>query len=354
MGPYVRPSSLFASQGGAIVARRRRKKRSRPFLTAVVLVIAVVLSWWWLFSGDDPAGEVDPALVLGPKPTLTTDRPESPPRGVVRHDVSEKGADLDHEASPTQQEPTASRAKSLINAGKQALARNDLVAARAHFSEAMAQGVSDSDATFMRAELTRIGSETIFSSRVFDNDPFIERYIIQPGDTLAKIASKNLVSADLLANINNIADKNLIRAGQTIKLVKGPMRAVIDRQTFSLDVYLGNTFVRHYQVGLGADGSTPGGEWRVGTKLKNPTYYPPRGGRIIAADDPENPLAERWIGLVGVGGSAVGQQRYGIHGTIEPDSIGREASLGCIRMYNEDVAELYTYLVEKHSAVTIR
>ena len=336
------------------MARRRRKKRSGPLLTTCVLILAVVLSWWWLFSGDDPAGEIDSALVLGPKPTLTTDRPESIPQVVARHEVSEKGADPDRETSPGERAPTASRARSLLNAGKQALARNDLVAARAHFSEAMTQGVNGEDATFMRAELTRIGNETIFSSRVFENDPFVERYIIQPGDTLAKIASENLVSADLLANINNLADKNLIRAGQTIKLVKGPLRAVIDRQTFSLDVYLANTFVRHYQVGLGADGSTPGGEWQVGTKLRNPTYYPPRGGRIIAAGDPDNPLGERWIGLVGVGGSAVGQERYGVHGTIEPETIGREASLGCIRMYNEDVAELYIYLVEKHSHVTIR
>ena len=336
------------------MARRRRKKRSGPLLTAVVLGLAVVLSWYWLFRGDDRGGDIDPGLSLGPRPALTTDRPESIPQGVARRDTVEKGADLDREGSPGPGEPTASRGRSLISAGKQALARNDLVAARAHFSEAMAQGVSDNDATFVRAELTRIGNETIFSSRIFEEDPFVERYIIQPGDTLAKIASKNLVSADLLASINNIADKNLIRAGQTIKLVKGPLRAIIDRQTFSLDVYLGDTFVRHYRVGLGADGSTPGGEWRVGTKLKNPTYYPPRGGRIIAADDPENPLGERWIGLVGVGGSAVGQERYGIHGTIEPETIGREESLGCIRMYNEDVAELYTYLVEKHSAVTIR
>jgi lipoprotein-anchoring transpeptidase ErfK/SrfK len=117
---------------------------------------------------------------------------------------------------------------------------------------------------------------------------------------------------------------------------------------------LGTTFVHQFPVGLGLDGSTPRGEWRVRTKLLNPTYYPPRGGDIIAADDPRNPLGERWIALEGLSGEALGQQRYGIHGTIEPESIGREESLGCIRMYNEDVQQLYTYLVEKHSTVTIR
>ena len=75
---------------------------------------------------------------------------------------------------------------------------------------------------------------------------------------------------------------------------------------------------------------------------------------IISADDPENPLAERWIGLEGVAGEALRQQRYGIHGTIEPETIGQNSSMGCIRMFNEDVEALYTYLVTKHSTVTVR
>ena len=74
----------------------------------------------------------------------------------------------------------------------------------------------------------------------------------------------------------------------------------------------------------------------------------------MAADDPKNPLGERWIGLTGIEGSAVGQERYGIHGTIEPESIGKNTSMGCIRMRNEDVEFLYRCLIEKHSTVTVR
>ena len=249
---------------------------------------------------------------------------------------------------------TARRAESLLAAGRQAIGRNELVAARTYLSEAFSQTVEPSRASLLRAELARLGNETIFSARIFPNDPLIERYVIQPGDALGKIAKANKVSADLLAQVNQIRDKNRIRAGRTIKVVKGPFRAIIDKRAHSLDVYLGTTFVKHFKVGLGADDATPSGQWRVSVKLTNPTYYPPRGGRIITADDPENPLGERWIGLEGVGGEAAGQYRYGIHGTIEPESIGRNVSLGCIRMYNEDVEALYTYLIEKHSIVEVR
>ena len=177
--------------------------------------------------------------------------------------------------------------------------------------------------------------------------------MVKAGDSLAKIAAQNAVTADLLAAINGIADKHLIREGPSIKAVKGPFRAVIHKKSYVLDVYLGDTFVKSFRVGLGAEGSTPTGEWRIKNKLVNPTYYPPRGGAIVAADDPQNPLGERWLGLEGVSGEAVSQERYGIHGTSDPDSIGKSVSLGCIRLHNADVELLYTYLTEGRSTVTV-
>ncbi len=346
------------SQGGFTVARRRRRNQTGTYLTFTILAAAVALSWWWLYTWSRPVAGNNPALALGPKPPLTTDRPEIVPVENTVRDVPEKGAGGepgdDNRKSNGANVLNVERAGSLIEAGKQASAKQDPVAARSHFSEALALIGDTADAKFLRAELTRLSAETIFSPRIIPNDPLVDRYVIQPGDTLARIASRNKISSDLLADMNGIKNKNLIRAGQTIKLVRGPFRAVVSTKGFRLDVYLGTVFVRQYPVGLGIDGSTPVGEWRVRTKLRNPTYYPPRGGDIVSADDPQNPLGERWIAIEGVSGEAVGQQRYGIHGTIEPESIGKEASLGCIRLFNEDVEELYTYLVEKHSTVTIR
>ncbi len=242
---------------------------------------------------------------------------------------------------------------SLVSVGRDALTRGDELAARRNLSAALKLEPTASDESFIRGELARLGRETILSPRIISGDPLVDRYVIQAGDLLAKIAVANKVSADLLASVNGIIDKDRIREGQTIKIVRGPFRAVVSKRTYVLDAYLGDTLVRQFQVGLGADDSTPTGEWRVSTKLMNPTYYPPRGGAIIAADDPKNPLGERWIGLIGISGAAVDQERYGIHGTNEPDSIGKSVSMGCIRMRNEDVETLYTYLVEAHSTVIV-
>ncbi len=333
--------------------RRRRRRRVRTSLL-LVAVMGLAAGIWWIFIRDESSTSVDGNLALGPQPTLTTDRPEILPESQPRPGISEKG---DFPVLGTPVDPTDSpgqRAESLLAAGQRALESGELVTARAYLSEALQLGLRESELSPVRAELTRIGNETVFSPSLFEGDPLVSRYVVKPGETLGKIAKANKVSADLLAAINHIADKNRIRAGQTIKIIAGPFRAVIHKRSYSLDMYLGNTFMKHFKVGLGAEGSTPSGQWQVGTKLTNPTYYPPRGGRIVAADDPENPLGERWIGLVGVGGEAAGQERYGIHGTIDPETVGQNVSLGCIRMYNEDVEALYTYLIPKHSTVTVR
>jgi lipoprotein-anchoring transpeptidase ErfK/SrfK len=336
------------------MARRRRGRKRSPVIPALVVLAAIALGVWWSMDGDDAPQDADATIALAPRVALTSDRPEVVPDGGPRPGISERGAGPQSPTPERAGQTSAERVAALVKAGEEAVARDDPVAARSHFSEALAAGAEEPELSRLRAELTRLGEETVFSPRICENDPFVERYVINTGDSLGKIARQSKVSSDFLAAINGIRDKNRIRAGQVIKVVKGPFRAVVDKSSYSLDVYLGNTFLRHFKVGLGADGSTPTGEWQVGAKLKNPTYYPPRGGNIVAADDPENPLGERWIGLVGIGGEAAGQQRYGIHGTIEPESIGQNMSLGCIRMYNEDVELLYSYLVEKYSTITIR
>jgi len=332
---------------------RRRRKTGRHLATAAVVVCIAGLGGRWLLSESPRPQEPAPRVPLRSLPLLTTDRPEGDPGPAPDPRVAEKGSeDLQATSGPPVAAPA--RAEALIEAGRQAQARGDLLAARAHFSDAMQSPLSDAEETFLRAELTRLGQDTVFSARVLEGDPWVARYVVEAGDTLGRIASKFNVTPELLATINQLRDKNMIRLGQALKIVQGPFHAIIHADRFTLDVYLGKTFVRSFRVGLGAEGSTPRGEWKVATKLVNPTYYPPRGGQIIAADDPQNPLGERWIGLEGVGGEAMGQLRYGIHGTIEPETIGRNASLGCVRMFNEDVELLYTYLVEKHSTVVVR
>ncbi len=304
----------------------------------------------WLFE-ESPATKPD---VLTAQPPLTTDRPEDADlAGGPFADVPERATDPLLAATPAKNSADPNKATALVAAAKQAAADNDPLLARAYFSEALTVGLPPADELEVRRRLRQLSRETIFSGKCVKDDPFVGFHVIKPGENLHKIARANDVTAEFLARINNIKDINRIQAGRRIKIVHGPFHARVSKSEHVLDVFLGDTFIDYFNVGLGAEDATPSGKWIVKNKLKNPTYYPPRGGDIVGADDPKNPLGERWMGLDGVEGNATGQMRYGIHGTIEPDSIGKNASMGCIRLHNEDVNTLFDLLITKKSTVTI-
>ena len=208
--------------------------------------------------------------------------------------------------------------------------------------------------------LNQINATVVFSGQRFNNDEYGGTYQVKPGDKLAKIAAQNDVTADLLLRLNGITDARKLKAGQNIKLIKGPFCAVVSKKDFTIELYQGDPgskgsqYVTSFKVGLGKDDSTPTGSWMVDKKLKNPAYYSPRGEGVIDADDPKNPLGEYWIGLTGIEGAAANQKSYGIHGTIDPNSIGKMESMGCIRLKNEDVAQVYELLVEGKSTVVVK
>jgi len=101
--------------------------------------------------------------------------------------------------------------------------------------------------------------------------------------------------------------------------------------------------VRTYRIAVGkASTPSPTGAFKIVNRVSNPTYY--HKGQVIAAGK-GNPVGTRWMGL-----SAKG---YGIHGTNQPNSIGKAASTGCIRMGKRDLEELFE-LVNVGDAVEIR
>jgi lipoprotein-anchoring transpeptidase ErfK/SrfK len=88
---------------------------------------------------------------------------------------------------------------------------------------------------------------------------------------------------------------------------------------------------------------TPVGDFKINDRIAQPTWW--RGdGRAIPYGDKENLLGTHWLSLDIRG--------YGIHGTWEPDTIGKQASAGCVRMLNEEVEELYN-LIPLGTTVTI-
>ena len=111
-----------------------------------------------------------------------------------------------------------------------------------------------------------------------------------------------------------------------------PVRRIVvsipDRQLALLE---DGRLVKLYSVAVGAPESpSPSGEFQIAQRLENPGYYKPG---VVIAPGAGNPLGTRWIGLSVKG--------FGIHGTNRPNSIGKNASHGCIRLRKHDIEDLF-------------
>ena len=244
---------------------------------------------------------------------------------------------------------------------KNADAAGDLLTARKVLNDALIAGtLSPTDAAAAKKQIAAYNQTIVFSARKFPDDPFGGTVTVEPGQRLSGIASSYGIPYQLLQQLNNLSDPKKLRSGQKLKILKGPLSLIVSKGAFNMDIFIGppggpgSMYLTSFPVGLGKSDSTPTGTWIIANKVKHPTYYSPRGEGVIASDDPKNPLGPCWLGLEGTNGKAVGAASYGIHGTIEPDSIGKMASMGCIRMHNEDVQVVFALLVEGKSTVLVK
>lgn len=96
-----------------------------------------------------------------------------------------------------------------------------------------------------------------------------------------------------------------------------------------------------YPVGVGKAGKAWAGTAFIDGKHRNPAWAPPPAVRrdkpnlpdVIPGGSPSNPMGVAALTLTG--------GEYAIHGTNVPRSIGGFVSYGCIRMYNDDISDLY-------------
>ena len=193
----------------------------------------------------------------------------------------------------------------------------------------------------IKNKLDELNAELVFSKE-HSPDAFI--YVVRPGDTLIGIASKYNTNYEFIVRINN-KHRTSIRVGERLKILKGNVTVLVDKSDYTLTLLLDGRFIKQYPVGIGKSDKTPVGKFIVDNKLINPVWYSPDG--IYQFGDPNNILGTRWIGFE----DKNGLYGYGIHGTTDPDSIGKEMSNGCIRLRNEDVEDLFDYVKPKLTVV---
>ncbi len=254
------------------------------------------------------------------------------------------------------------RINELMAEGMDLVAEGRYVEGRRVLSEVLfnpQHDLSSADAQTIRDTLASVNQKLIFSTEIVSGDTLAEYYEVQSGDLLSYIAPRYKIPYQFVERINNIS-ANRLRVGEKLKLIKGPFHARIIKHEYRLDVFLRNSagamiFVCSYPVGLGEEDSTPIGKWRIasGRKVRNPDWRNPRTGRYYAANDPANPIGEYWMAIEGIDEHTRGHKSYGIHGTIDLDSIGSQASMGCIRLRPKDIEQLYYMMLDGESIIEI-
>ena len=119
-----------------------------------------------------------------------------------------------------------------------------------------------------------------------------------------------------------------------------PGTIIIDTPNTYLYLVLGQGKAMRYGIGVGREGFTWAGTERISRMKEWPDWFPPKEmidrqpylPRFMAGGE-TNPLGARALYL--------GNTLYRIHGTNQPSTIGSFVSSGCIRLTNEDIADLF-------------
>ncbi|MGZ5852821.1 MAG: L,D-transpeptidase [Xanthobacteraceae bacterium] len=164
------------------------------------------------------------------------------------------------------------------------------------------------------------------------NSPANSNVLASPGMHSAAPAEE----VDITAPVEPALQRQVVNYAMKV----APGSIVIDTQHTYLYYVLGDGKAIRYGIGVGREGFTWSGTQTVSRKSEWPDWYPPQ--EMIArqsylprfmAGGPGNPLGARAIYL--------GNTMYRIHGTNAPQTIGHKVSSGCIRLLNDDVADLY-------------
>lgn len=245
---------------------------------------------------------------------------------------------------PPQKEEWQKKESSLIEKKlQQAKAQEEqghLLEARSIYKSILSELKEASQIEEVRKKIEDLNIKILFS-KIIDEDSLL--YEVKPGDTLEKIAKELGTTVELIKKANNLAS-DIIRVGDKLKVSKAKFSIVIDKSQNRLFLKKGNEIFKTYIVSTGKDNSTPVGNFKIVTKLKNPVWFRKDLGVVVPPDSPDNVLGSRWLGLNIKG--------YGIHGTNKPDALGEQNTGGCIRMSNKDVEELFS-IVPRGTEVTV-
>jgi lipoprotein-anchoring transpeptidase ErfK/SrfK len=278
--------------------------------------------------------------------------------------------------------PTRRRARAAAGAAQPLLVRAEVLLGRAHFSPGVIDGRDGTNlkravAAYRQAHDLPAGGvdgTLLQSLTAEDTAPVTQDYVVTAQDEkgpflqtvptsmpalarldrvgyatpLEALAEKFHMSEALMKTLNPDADFAAVGTRLVVVQADGPPLAPVAKvevdktanQVRALDVAGRPIAVFPATVGS-SERPAPSGDWAVKAVTSNPNYiYDPsrltfgdrRHGKLTIAPGPNNPVGAVWIALTA--------ETYGIHGSPDPNVIGKTASHGCVRLTNWDAVLL--------------
>ncbi|MDD5496025.1 MAG: L,D-transpeptidase family protein [Candidatus Omnitrophica bacterium] len=243
-------------------------------------------------------------------------------------------------ASLASQYPTAPQTElGLFLLGSIYEKKGDFSRAKEAYQRVIEKFPSSNNVARAQEAVENMNIKILFSPAVTDNSVI---YKVQKGDSLKKISQKYNTTIEFISKINNLKTSTIL-VGQELKVPTVKFSIVVDKSQCILTLKADGKPIKTYRVSTGLNNSTPVGAFKIVNKVPNPPWY--TAGAVIPAGSPKNILGSRWLGI--------SRRGYGIHGTTDPGSIGKNVTAGCVRMRNTEVEELYTIVPEGTEVVII-
>lgn len=149
------------------------------------------------------------------------------------------------------------------------------------------------------------------------------------------------IIASVAATVFSVSSPALAREAVSFRDDYMPGTIVIKHSQRRLYYVVGGGKAIAYPVGVGKAGKQWAGTTRIDGKYRQPAWAPPADVKrdnpsipdVIPGGSPANPM--------GVAAMTLAGGEYAIHGTNRPNSVGGYVSYGCVRMYNEDISDLF-------------
>lgn len=234
---------------------------------------------------------------------------------------------------------SATSLSSLLAQAKALEMKNNFLEAKAIYQKLIADFSNSNEVMNWQKKAEELNLRLLFSPTMTAKSILYE---IKSGDNLTKIANKFKTTTDLIKKSNNLTDDKIL-PGRKIKVCTASFSIIVDKSQNMLILKTDEEVVKTYIVSTGKNNSTPTGNFKITNKLINPTWF--KAGTVVPAGSAENILGSRWLGFDLPG--------YGLHGTNEPQSLGKQVTQGCVRLSNPDIEELHTIIPEGTEVIIV-